>query len=85
MAETTLYILTLDSTYCYCQLDSTCSFEEYIPYAIKEQEKAKENPSIEESEDVSLGYFFISTLPWISYTSLMNPVPVPADSNPRIT
>ena len=29
--------------------------------------------------------FFISTLPWISYTSLIQPVPVPADSNPRIT
>jgi chloramphenicol O-acetyltransferase type A len=83
--QTSHTVSLADSTYCYCQLDSTCSFEEYIPYAIKEQEKAKENPSIEESEDVSLGYFFISTLPWISYTSLMNPVPVPADSNPRIT
>lgn len=29
--------------------------------------------------------FFISTLPWIAYTALVQPTPVPADSNPRIT
>ena len=28
---------------------------------------------------------FLSTLPWLSYTALVQPVPVPADSNPRIT
>lgn len=28
---------------------------------------------------------FISTLPWLSYTALVQPVPAPADSNPRIT
>ncbi len=33
----------------------------------------------------SRGQIFISTLPRISYTSLIQPVPVPADSNPRIT
>lgn len=74
-----------DGTYCYCQLDSSCSFEEYIPYALKEQTKAKQDPSIEESEENILDKIFISTLPWISYTSLINPVPSPADSNPRIT
>ena len=29
--------------------------------------------------------FFVSCVPWISYTSMVQPVPVPADSNPRIT
>ena len=29
--------------------------------------------------------FFISTLPWFSYTFLIQPVPHPADSNPRLT
>ena len=78
--------MALDNgTYCYCQLDSCYSFEEYIPYAVKEQEKAKQTPSIEESEEDILDKIFISTVPWISYTSLINPVPSPADSNPRIT
>ncbi len=74
-----------DETYCYCSLDSNCSFETYIQYAVKEQEKAKQDHSIDESEEDSLDKIFISTLPWLSYTSLINPTPYPADSNPRIT
>ncbi len=32
-----------------------------------------------------LDLYFISTLPWLSYTALVNPTPTPADSNPRLT
>jgi len=74
-----------DGTYCYCDLDSNCSFEDYISYAVNEQEKAKQRNSIDEETDDVLGKIFISTIPWISYTALINPTPVPADSNPRIT
>jgi len=28
---------------------------------------------------------FCSCVPWLSYTALVQPVPQPADSNPRIT
>ena len=74
-----------DGTYCYCDLDSSYSFEDYISYAAQEQEKAKQMNSItEEPEDV-LDKFFVSTIPWVSYTALINPTPIPADSNPRIT
>lgn len=74
-----------DGTYRYCDLDSNCSFENYISYAVNEQEKAKQRNSINEETDDVLGKIFISTIPWISYTALINPTPVPADSNPRIT
>lgn len=74
-----------DGTYCYCDLDSNRSFEDYIRYAITEQEKAKQRNSIHEEADDILGKIFISTIPWVSYTALINPTPVPADSNPRIT
>lgn len=74
-----------DSTYCYCSLDSRRPFEDYLIYAKKEQEKAKKRNSINEEKDDALSKIFISTLPWISYTALINPVPIPADSNPRIT
>ncbi|SDG78022.1 CatA-like O-acetyltransferase [Marvinbryantia formatexigens] len=73
-----------DGTYCYCALDGNMPLKEFLPYAEREQEAARQRHSIEEEEDV-LGEFFISTLPWLSYTSLIQPVPVPADSNPRIT
>lgn len=72
-----------DGTYCYCDLKNDMEFQQYIPYAVHEQEKAKREATIQEDE--ALDKFFISTVPWISYTSLIQPVPVPADSNPRIT
>lgn len=74
-----------DGTYCYCDLDSNRPFEDYICYAAYEQEKAKQKNSIDEKADDKLGKIFISTIPWVSYTALINPTPLPADSNPRIT
>lgn len=74
-----------DGTYCYCDLAGNRSFEEYIAYAIKEQEKAKQKGSIEEDQIEALDKIFISSIPWVSYTALINPTPMPADSNPRIT
>ena len=41
--------------------------------------------TIDEEEDEVYDKLFISTLPWVSYTSLIQPVPIPADSTPRIT
>ena len=56
-----------------------------MPYAVQKQEEAKKGHGIEEDEEEAREFFFISTLPWVSYTSLTQPVPTPADSNPRIT
>ncbi len=72
-----------DGTYCYCDLDSHRSFEDYLIYAIEEQEKVKKAPSIQEEE--TLDKLFVSTISWVSYTALVNPTPFPPDSNPRIT
>lgn len=74
-----------DGTYCYCTLDDHIPFPDYIGYAAKQQEEAKQMNTIAEEEEEIYEKFFISTLPWVSYTSLIQPVPVPADSNPRIT
>ena len=74
-----------DGTYCYCTLDSNMSFLDFIPYAEQEQEAARINRTIGEEEEEIYDKIFISTLPWISYTALVQPVPIPADSNPRIT
>ena len=60
-------------------------FAEYLPYAKREQERAKAARSIEEDAADTGDLLFISTLHWLSYTALVQPVPAPADSNPRIT
>ena len=74
-----------DETYCYCDLDCELPLDAYVRYAARKQEEAKRHPSIEETEEEALDKFFISTLPWVSFTALTHPVAIPADSNPRIT
>lgn len=74
-----------DGTFCYCQLENIPDFYEYIREGKKAQEAAKRQASIAENPEEALEKFFVSSLPWLSYTALVQPVPSPADSNPRIT
>lgn len=74
-----------DGTYCYCVLSSDMAFEDYLPYAVQAQEDAKIVRSTDDKSGDMHEIIFISSLPWLSYTALINPVPAPADSNPRIT
>ena len=59
-------------------------FERFLPEAILRHEQAKTHACLEDGEDAS-SLLFISSLPWLRYTALQQPTPVPADSNPRIT
>lgn len=83
--KTSHTVALLDGTYCYCTLEDDRSFEDYIPYAQRKQEAAKEENTIKEEAEDIYDKFFISSVPWISFTALVQPVPAPADSNPRIT
>ena len=73
-----------DGTYCYCTLRHQLPLDEYIPYAEAVRAQCRANATIEEEDDVESMYF-ISTLPWIHYTSLIQPVCGGEDANPRIT
>lgn len=75
-----------DGTYCYCALEDTGPFPAYLARAQAAQARAKAQPSLEDGgEEDSLPLFFVSCLPWVSYEGLIQPTPVPADTNPRIT
>ena len=74
-----------NGTYAYCTLNSRMPFEAYIPYAVETQEKAKAAGCLMDKEEEAESLLFVSTLPWITYTALIQPVPMPADSNPRIS
>lgn len=72
-----------DETYCYCTLDCRMPFDEYLSRAEETWERAKAASSIEDGEDADSLLFF-SSIPWMSFTSVIQPTPSPADSNPRI-
>ena len=72
-------------TYCYCVLEDEPGFYAYLAAGRRAQEDAKRLASIEEDPEEVLEKFFVSSIPWLSYTALVQPVPSPADSNPRIT
>ena len=79
------HTVALDNgAYCYCQLEVNSSLEDFLTYAAEAQRQAREHPSLDDGEDGE-SLLFVSCVPWLSYTSITQPVPVPADSNPRIT
>lgn len=82
--DTSHTVLRGDGTYSYCRLSCMRPFEEFLPAARRAQEEAKAHGDLDDGED-ALSLLFISTLPWVGYTGLRQPVPTPADSNPRVT
>lgn len=77
-------VMLENGSYCYCQLLGKHDYESFIPYALERKRMAIENPTLEDGDNHH-SLFFISSMPWLSYTALVQPTPVPADSNPRIT
>ncbi len=73
-----------DGTYGYCTLEHHMPLRDYLPYAEDARRRCRENGGLEEDEDVER-MLFISTLPWLSYTALIQPVAGREESNPRIT
>lgn len=73
-----------DSTYCYCTLHHHMPLPDYLAHAEEARRLCRENASIDEDDDVESMYF-ISTLPWLHYTALIQPVAGGDESNPRIT
>ena len=76
--------LKSDGTYAYCTLRHHMPMADYLAQAESARTAAREGGSIEEEDDVQSMYF-ISTLPWLHYTQLIQPVACGEESNPRIT
>ncbi len=79
------YTLALsEGNYCYCKADGNLAFPDFLKDAAEKQEMAKESALLHDGGDFEQLYF-VSSIPWVNYTSIIQPVPCPADSNPRIT
>lgn len=82
--DTTHTVALEDGTYCYCRLDCRMSFDDFLIQGRAAQEAARNRHGIDDPGDET-DLMFVSCIPWVTYTALTQPVPCPADSNPRIT
>lgn len=73
-----------DGSYCYCTLRHHMPYADYLAQAEAARQACRLQASIEEDEDVHSMYF-VSCVPWLHYTALLQPVAGGDESNPRIT
>lgn len=73
-----------DDTFCYCRLDHHMPLEEYYIKATEAQEACRSRDGLL-AEDDEESMYFISAVPWLHYTQLIQPVAGGEESNPRIS
>lgn len=77
-------ILMDDDRFSFCFFNYVEEFSAYIVKAVEQIEKVKSNLYLEDPPDVNR-YLFMSSIPWVSFTSVMHPLHLdPVDSVPRI-
>ena len=73
-----------DHTFCNCYTESRMSMDEFFVDAKRRQEEAKKHPGFVNPDEDETGLIFTSCVPWVAFTQCVQPVPIPADCNPRI-
>lgn len=73
-----------DHTFCNCRTDCRCSFDEFLVYGRQRQVEAKQHHGFASTQDDETGLIFVSCVPWVAFTQVIQPTPIPADCNPRI-
>ncbi len=73
-----------DGTFVNCQTDSSLDFDTFLAQGEILTQKAKEKSGFLNDKEDETGLIFVSCAPWVSFTNVLQPAPIPADSNPRI-
>ena len=73
-----------DGTFVNCRTDCRRSFREFQDYGRRCQEEAKGRPGFVQPGEDETSLIFVSSTPWITFTQVIQPTPIPADSNVRI-
>lgn len=73
-----------DKTFCNCRTDCRRSLEEFLVYGKGCQEAAMTHHGFVGTQDDETDLIFVSCVPWVAFTQVIQPSPIPADCNPRI-
>jgi chloramphenicol O-acetyltransferase type A len=78
-------VLTEDNLFGFCETKYTGEVKDFFKYTEEAIAKTKSSPSLDD-EPGRDDYLFVSTLPWVRFTSISHPIHMhPVDSIPRIT
>ena len=73
-----------DNTFVNCRTDCRMSFAEFLEDGKRAQEEAKTRHGFVQPGEDETTLIFASCVPWVAFTQVIQPTPIPADSNPRI-
>lgn len=73
-----------DETFGNCLTDGQLSFEDFLEDAKARQEEAKHHHGFVGTQEDETPLLFFSCVPWVAFTQVIQPAPIPADCNPRI-
>lgn len=73
-----------DHTFCNCRTDCRMALADFLSYGAQCQQEAAKTPGFAATQSDETGLIFLSCVPWITFTQVIQPSPIPADSNPRI-
>lgn len=73
-----------DRTFCNCRTDCRRSLAEFLEYGKRCQEEAQKHHGFAATQEDETDLIFVSCVPWVSFTQVIQPAPLPADYTPRI-
>lgn len=73
-----------DKTFCNCRTDCRMPIEDYLVCGAQRQEEAKTHHGFVDQGEDETSLIFASCVPWVAFTQVVQPTPIPADCNPRI-
>ena len=73
-----------DGTFVNCRTDCRRTFAEFQTYGKQCQEEAKGRHGFVQPGSDETELIFVSSTPWVTFTQVIQPTPIPADSNVRI-
>ena len=77
-------VAVTEDVFSFCSVDYDPDLKVFGPRAAERIEAVKNDPTVEDKPG-QLNLLFMTSIPWVSFTSLMHPIHMsPPDSNPRI-
>ena len=82
--DTAHTVALVDHTFCNCRTDCRRSLEDFLVYGKQCQQQASHTHGFAATVSDETGLIFLSCVPWVAFTQVIQPAPIPADTNPRI-